>query len=105
MSWIGIDDAAGALAHAVLTDALSGPVNVTAPAPVTSRGFTKTLGRVLHRPTILPMPGFLARLAFGELADPLLLASARVVPRKLLSSGYAFRNSRLEDCLRHLLGR
>lgn len=105
MSWIGIDDVAAALAHAVLTDSLAGPVNLVAPSPVTNREFTKTLGRVLGRPTVLPMPGFLARMAFGEMAEALLLSSARVVPEKLRRSGYAFRHADLEGCLRHLMGR
>lgn len=105
MSWVGIDDVAAALAHAVLADSLKGPVNLTSPVPATNYDFTKTLGRVLGRPTILPMPGLLARLAFGEMADALLLSSARVVPEKLRRSGYVFRHPDLETCLRHLLGR
>ncbi len=105
MSWIGIDDAVAGLAHAVFTDTLRGPINLTSPQAVTNREFTKTLGRVLRRPTIFPMPAFAARLAFGEMADGLLLSGARVVPGKLLESGYTFRHPELEDCLRHLLGR
>lgn len=105
MSWIALDDAVGAICHALVTEELEGAVNAVAPDPVTNWEFTKTLGRVLRRPTLLPMPAFAARLAFGEMADELLLASARVFPGKLLKSGYRFRAPRIEGALRHLLGR
>jgi len=104
-SWVALDDVITAILHALTTDALSGPVNVVAPHPVTNREFTKTLGRVLGRPTILPMPAFLARLAFGEMADDLLLAGARVLPERLQETGYEFRFPELEPALRHLLGK
>ena len=104
MSWVAMDDAIGAIYHTLTNDSLHGPVNVVAPQPVTNREFTKTLGRVLRRPTILPMPAFAARLAFGEMADALLLASQRVEPVKLVSSGYAFKLPELEGALRHVLG-
>ena len=104
-SWISIDDAAGAVHHALMTDSLSGPVNAVAPNPVTNGEFTKTLGRVLNRPTIVPMPAFAARLALGEMADELLLASIRVEPKELRRSGYEFRQPTLESALCHLLGR
>lgn len=103
-SWIALDDVVGAIHHALMTDALQGPVNVVAPHAVTNREFTKTLGSVLARPTLFPMPGFAVRLAFGEMADDLLLASTRVEPKQLLATGYAFRYPKLEDALRHLLG-
>lgn len=105
MSWIGLDDIIGAIHHALMTDALQGPVNVVAPHPVTNRDFTKTLGRVLGRPTLFPMPAFAARLAFGEMADALLLASTRVEPARLMAANYAFRHPDLEGALRHLLGK
>ncbi|MDA1055223.1 MAG: TIGR01777 family oxidoreductase [Planctomycetota bacterium] len=104
-SWISIDDAVGAIHHAMMADSLAGPVNVVAPNPVTNLEFTKTLGRVLRRPTIIPMPAFAAKLALGEMADELLLASSRVDAKKLLQSGYEFRQPTLEAALRHLLGR
>ena len=104
MSWITLDDTAAAIAHLLSTDAAAGPVNVVAPSPVTNREFTRTLGRVLRRPTLFPMPGFAARLAFGEMADALLLASARVRPARLMDSGYAFRHDSLEEGLRQVLG-
>lgn len=105
MSWVAIDDAIGAVLHALATGDLRGPVNVVAPTPVTNAEFARTLGRVLRRPAMMPLPAFAARLAFGEMADALLLASARVVPVKLQASGYAFRFPDLEAALRHLLGR
>lgn len=105
MSWIAVDDVLGAIQHAAVTATLHGPVNVVAPSPVTNRSFTRTLGRVLGRPTFFPLPAFAARLALGEMANALLLASQRVEPKKLLGSGYRFRFAKLEAALRHVLGR
>jgi uncharacterized protein (TIGR01777 family) len=105
MSWIAIDDTVGALLHILVTDALRGPVNLVAPEPVTNREFTKTLGRVLGRPTIAPVPAFALRLALGEMADATLLSSSRVRPETLPESGYTFRFPTLEGALRHLLGK
>lgn len=104
-SWISIDDTVGAVHHAIITDSLSGPVNTVAPNAVTNREFTKTLGRVLGRPTLVPMPAIAARLALGEMANELLLASTRVVPKRLVESGYEFRHAALEEALRHVLRR
>jgi uncharacterized protein len=103
VSWIAIDDAVGAIGHVLSTRTLRGAVNVAAPAPVTHAEFARTLGRVLGRPTILGMPGFAVRLMFGEMADELLLASQRLAPVRLLSTGYQFRFPELEPALRHLL--
>ena len=103
MSWISITDVVGAILHALATESLSGAVNAVAPHPVTNAEFTRTLGRVLGRPTIFPLPGFAARLAFGEMADVLLLASQRVQPGKLQLSGFQFRHPELEGALRELL--
>ncbi len=105
LSWIAIDDVVGAISHAILSDALRGPVNAVAPHPVTNREFTKTLGRVLWRPTIFPLPVFAAHMVMGEMADNLLLASARVQPSRLLASGYEFRFPELKGALRHVLGK
>lgn len=105
MSWIAIDDLAGIIQHALTNESLRGPVNAVAPRAITNREFTKTLGRVLGRPTVFPMPAFAARLAFGQMADELLLASARVEPARLIASGYKFRTPELEAALRHLLGK
>lgn len=104
-SWIALDDLVGAIYHCLQHDELSGPVNATAPTPCTNYEFTRTLGGVLARPTILPIPGFAARLALGEMANDLLLASARVMPARLQATGYEFRYPELEGALRHLLGR
>ncbi len=104
-SWIALDDVVGAIHHALVTESLTGPVNAVAPVPVTNAEFTRVLARVLRRPAIAPLPAFAARLAFGEMADALLLASARVVPARLQDTGYAFRYPDLEGALRHLLGR
>lgn len=104
MSWIAIDDAVGAILHAVHNTDLRGAVNAVGPNPVTNEEFTKTLGKVLHRPAVLPLPAFVVRLAFGEMGEELLLSSTRVQPAKLRSSGYVFRYPTLEPCLRALLG-
>ncbi len=104
-SWIAIDDVLRAALHCLVTDSLSGPVNAVAPGCVTNAEFTKTLGRVLHRPTIVPMPAFAVKLALGEMGEELLLASSRVAPTKLQDSGFDFACPELEPALRHLLGR
>ncbi len=103
MSWIAIADLVGALTHAIDRDDLSGPINAVAPHTVTNTEFTRTLGRVLHRPTLLPTPAFALRLLLGEMADELLLASARAEPARLLASGFAFRYPTLEGALRQAL--
>ncbi|MDB5389618.1 MAG: hypothetical protein JWM11_5264 [Planctomycetaceae bacterium] len=105
MSCVAIDDVAGAIQHCLIHEELRGPVNLVAPEAVTNRDFTKTLGRILGRPTFFPMPAFAAKLAFGEMADALLLSSTRVVPNQLLNSGYQFRCPTVEEALRHVLGR
>lgn len=105
MSWISRDDCISALYFCLMNRQIEGPVNLTAPNPVTNRTFTKTLGRVLRRPTILPMPAFAARLAFGKMADEALLAGAHVEPRVLQAHGYTFRDPELEPALRAMLGR
>jgi uncharacterized protein (TIGR01777 family) len=105
VSWIAINDAIGALHHALVTDTLQGPINTVAPQVVTNQEFTKVLGKVLGRPTVLPMPAFAARLMFGEMADELLLASARVQPSQLVSTGFTFRYPDLEAALRHVLAK
>ena len=104
-SWISVDDVIGSVLHAIRTDELAGAVNVVAPQPVTNLEFTRTLGRVLVRPTLLPVPAAVARLAFGEMADEMLLASTRVEPTRLAATHYTFRHSTLEAALRHTLGK
>ncbi len=105
MSWMALDDAIGAMLHALLTPSVQGPVNAVSPQPLTNGEFTAILGRVLGRPTLLPLPAWAARLAFGDMADALVLASTRVEPRRLLETGYVFRYPDLDSALRHLLGK
>jgi uncharacterized protein (TIGR01777 family) len=101
-SWIHIDDLISAIWHILQTQSV-GPVNMTAPNPTTNAGFTRTLAATLHRPAMLPIPAFAARLAFGELADEGLLASARVEPKKLLASGFEFQFPELGAALSDLV--
>ncbi len=103
MSWVSIDDVIGMIQHIIANEALCGPVNLVSPNSVSNREFTKTLGQVLNRPTIFPMPAFAARIAFGEMANELLLSGARVYPKILLESGYKFRYPNLSSALEHLL--
>jgi uncharacterized protein (TIGR01777 family) len=103
MSWIALDDLCSAIFHCIQAGNLHGPVNTVSPSPVTNLEFTKALGRVLSRPTIFPLPAFAARIALGEMADELLLASQRVEPAKLTSSRFGFRHKELEPTLRYLI--
>jgi uncharacterized protein (TIGR01777 family) len=103
MSWIAIDDVPSIVLHLIEHDEISGPVNVVTPHAVTNTEFTHALGRVLGRPTILPLPAFAARLLFGEMADALLLGGARVLPKRLEDSGYRFAYPQLPQALEHLL--
>jgi uncharacterized protein (TIGR01777 family) len=106
MSWISLADEVAAIRHIIDTPSLGGPVNLTAPTPVTNAEFTETLGRVLGRPTILPTPLLPLRLRYGrELVDTLLLESKRVVPTRLEASGFAFSHPTLDSALRAVLDR
>ena len=105
VSWISLEDAVAALIYAVENDALRGPVNLTAPQQVTNAELTRTLGRVLRRPTLLPLPAFAAKLVLGELAEEGLLASQRVRPTRLLEAGFEFAYPELEGALRCALAR
>jgi len=98
-----LDDLVGVIVHVLTTEALQGPVNAVTPNPVTNRELTRTLGRLLGRFTIFPMPAAAAHLVFGEMADEVLLASQRVQPARLLTTGYDFRYPELEGALQHLL--
>ena len=104
MPWIHIDDLVESLLFMASNPDLSGPVNAAAPQAVTNRQFTKTLGRVLKRPTIFPVPRFMLRLLIGQFSE-ILVASSRVAPDRLLESNFNFNYSELEPALRHLLGR
>jgi hypothetical protein len=103
MSCVSLKDAVGVIEFVLQNGSIEGPVNVVCPQPVTNYDYTKALGKVLHRPTIFPVPGFAARLAFGEMADALLLSSARVIPERLTTAGYTFRDPSIEDSLRSAL--
>ncbi len=103
MSWISLRDLCRAIVHAIRTESLRGPINAVSPQPATNAEFTKALGVALHRPTIFPVPAFGARLAFGEMADALLLASTRVVPQRLQESGFRFEDTDIGQTLRRIL--
>jgi uncharacterized protein (TIGR01777 family) len=105
VSWIALDDLVGAIQHAIFSEELSGPVNAVAPHAVTNREFTKTLGRVLKRPTLARMPAFMVRTMFGQMGHDLLLASTRVAPAKLQAAGFEFLHPDLEEALRAELER
>jgi len=103
MSWISLDDHLGAMEHALFTDTLAGPVNLVAPNPVTNATFATTLGRVLKRPALLPLPGFALELVYGEMAHATLLAGQRALPKALMASGFEFQHPTLEQALRTVL--
>jgi len=105
MPWVSLEDAAGVVEHAIVNESLRGPVNVVAPNPVRNAEFTSTLGEVLHRPTVFPMPVLAVKLAFGEMGEALLLGSQRVAPKKLEASGYTFKHPGLKAALTELLSR
>ena len=102
-SWISLTDAVRAMEFC-LENEVSGAVNLTAPNAPTNREFTKALGKVLRRPTIIPLPGFAARIIMGEMADAALLASARVKPMVLEREGFVFENADLESAFRSVVG-
>ena len=103
-SWISIDDAVDAVYHVLTREEIAGAVNVVAAEPVRHREMVKALGRVLKRPTFAKLPGAIARLAIGRMAEETVLASTRVVPGRLLATGFRFRHPDLESALRHVLG-
>ncbi len=99
MSWIDLLDLCAIVHEAVVNDEYSGPINLVTDEPVTNREFTKALGAVLHRPTFLGMPEFVAKFIFGEVADELFLTSCRVKPKKLMELGYRFQRPKLKETL------
>jgi uncharacterized protein (TIGR01777 family) len=103
ISWIALADVVQIIGFAIATEALSGPANVVAPQPVRNAEFTTQLGRVMHRPALFPTPGFVLRLALGEMADSLLLAGQRVLPSKLQQAGYKFLHPELQPALAAVL--
>lgn len=103
MSWVSLDDVVSIMEFVIETESIRGAVNVVSPNPVTNEEFTKTLGEVLYRPTILPIPEFAVNLVFGEMGDALLLDSTRVIPKRLSDAGYEFRYPHLKEALVHAL--
>jgi uncharacterized protein (TIGR01777 family) len=99
MSWTDVQDMVGGILHMLKSDLLRGPVNMVAPEPVTNAEFARTLASVLGRPAIFPMPAFVAKLAFGEMGEELLLGSQKVEPGKLVATGYSFRYRELRGSL------
>jgi uncharacterized protein (TIGR01777 family) len=105
MSWIHRDDWVSLAKWAVETPDVSGPVNLTAPHPVTNAGFARALGLALNRPAIVPAPGFALKLILGEMAGPLLLHSQRAVPARATAGGFRFAFPELQAALADLLGK
>ncbi|MBV9171425.1 MAG: TIGR01777 family oxidoreductase [Chloroflexi bacterium] len=103
-SWIHRDDVVGLIMHALGTESVRGPMNVVAPNPRRMADFPRVLGKLLHRPSVVPTPAFALRLVFGEVADALLLASQRVVPERALETGYVYRYPTLEQALQVVVG-
>ena len=104
MSWVSHDDIVYAIHHLLMTDAASGAYNITSPNPVTSKQFAKTLGRVLRRPTIIPLPSFVIKILFGEMGKELLLEGQKAKPKRLIEEGFQFTHGNLDECLTDFLG-
>jgi len=103
ISWVAIDDVVAAMKLALEDESIRGPLNIVAPNPVTNERFTKALGEALSRPTVMAMPAFAARLAFGEMADEMLLVSQRVLPKRLNTAGFQFENPDLTQALQRYI--
>jgi len=103
MSWISIKDEINAILFIINNQTLNGPVNLTSPNPVNNYEFTKVLGKVIKRPTVAPLPGFIARIMFGEMADAILLTGNKVYPKKLIDAGFTFEHSTLDKALKSIL--
>ena len=105
LSWITVEDLVGVIEETLKSSPLSGPVNAVAPGPVTNLEFTRTMGRLLRRPALLPLPAPVVKLVWAEMGETLLLASTRVEPARLTAAGYAFRHPDIDTALGQLLGR
>tara|TARA_R110001592_G_scaffold10447_1_gene54133 strand:+ start:6799 stop:7716 length:918 start_codon:yes stop_codon:yes gene_type:complete len=101
MSWIHIDDLLGIIMYCIEHNNLRGAINGTSPYPVTNQVFTKVLGKVLKRPTIVPMPDVFVKLIMGQMGEELLLAGKKILPVKILDAGYIFQYKKLEDALKN----
>ena len=104
LSWVHIEDLSAMFGFLLTHQSISGPVNLVAPAPVTNRAFTKTLGKMVKRPTVMNMPAFVARTIFGQMADELILSSTGVIPDVLKKNGYQYRYPNLEAALADGIG-
>ena len=104
MSWVSLEDVVEAMVFVLETPGIAGPVNVTSPEPVTNAVFTRELGKAVHRPAVLPVPGFALRVALGPMADEALLVSTRAVPAKLTAAGFGFRYPRVREAVRQGIG-
>lgn len=104
ISWIDIHDLLNIFDFVINNNSVSGPINAVSPYPVTNFDYTKTMGKVLGRPTFFSMPEFVARFAFGEMADEMILSSEKVLPARLSAAGFVFQYPELEGSLKHLLG-
>ena len=101
MSWISLDDEIAIINFAIENENIRGALNAVSPNPVTNHEFTKTLGDVLYRPTILPLPEFAVSMIFGEMGDALLLASTKVIPKRLEDAGFEFKYPDLKPAIEH----
>jgi uncharacterized protein (TIGR01777 family) len=101
MSWISLDDMVGLINFCIEHESIRGAVNAVAPNPVTNAEFTKAMGEVLYRPTFLPLPAFAVNMVFGEMGDALLLASTRVIPKRLEDAGYKFQFTDIREAIAH----
>jgi uncharacterized protein (TIGR01777 family) len=99
MSWIHLDDLIGIILHCINNDGISGPVNGTAPNPVSNKQFTQALAKALHRPAILPVPSLIIKLLMGQMGEELLLSGKRVLPEKMLKAGYVFKFKDIDEAL------
>lgn len=104
MSWIALDDAIGAIHHALMNEAIAGPINLTGPQPVTNAEFTAALGRALRRPAFFPVPNFAIKALLGEMGEALLLGGTRATPGVLMNSGFRFLCPTIHDALRWEMG-
>jgi NAD dependent epimerase/dehydratase family enzyme len=103
MSWIHIDDVTGAMLFLMNRDDLMGVFNLVSPQPVRNKEFARTLGKILKRPWFFPVPAFVLKTLFGEMAQEIMLSSQRTTPKRLLDTGFPFRYPQLEEALRGLL--
>jgi hypothetical protein len=104
MSWVHLDDIVGLILHAIATETVRGPMNGTAPEPVRNADFSRALAHALRRPAFLRVPAVILRLAFGEMAEDLMLAGQRVLPKQAEETGYQFLYPTLPEALREIVG-